>query len=144
MENKQEVRATGAMPGLELLINFVKGLRFKVVKLSTYNSLKNQLKLKDDIIVNLNNQIVQLIDEAQNDKLKIYSITIEKKSLRKRYENQIEVSDKLQIQINELTELTHRLYKDKSELLEKYNELVKKHSHVNQPRIGGKFASKKQ
>jgi len=109
MENKQEVRATGAMPGLELLVNLIKGLRFKVVKLSTYNLLKNQLKLKDHIIVNLNNN--NEVQSKEIDKFKILSD---------------EQAKLFQIIINEKVELEN------------------KYKRVNQPRIGGKFASKKQ
>lgn len=142
MENQQETRATSGMPELKSLVNFVKRLRFKVVKLSTYNSLKNQSKLKDDIIVNMNEKIAKLFCESQNYKLELNSITIERNSLKTKYENQIDVIDKLQIHIKTQADKIKEINNEKNKLLDKHNELLNKYKRANQPRISGKFAKK--
>lgn len=95
MNEPQEVRATGNMPGLELIVNSIKSLRFKCLKLSTYNSLKNQLKLKDTIIKGINESKLLSINEFQ--------LIINKQ--KKRIENLFSVNESLETQIKTLNEM---------------------------------------
>ena len=74
MNQEQEVKATGAMPSLESLVNFIKGLRFKIIKLSTYNSLENQLKLKDTIINQKEIDLKKYISIMSNNSDTIYHL----------------------------------------------------------------------
>lgn len=158
MNQEQEVKATGAMPALESLVNSIKGLRFKVVKLSTYNSLENQLKLKDTIISNNQSKINELnmINET---------VQKDKKALRQRNEylfdvnEQLEKTNKIQEEINESmaksiayrdgqiqkqTETIQKIITDRLEALNQVNHLLNKIKRKDQPRNGGKFASKKR
>lgn len=150
MNEQNEVRATGGMPGLELIVNSIKGLRFKVVKLSTYNSLENQLRLKDTIISNQSKSLVEKTNENNN-------LQKDLNSLRKRFNTLFEVNDSLEKQIviqNEMISINENSileYKNTLRVnLETINNLTKKNTELQyklsrkyQPRNGGKFAKKK-
>ena len=99
MNEQNEVRATGGMPGLELIVNSIKGLRFKVVKLSTYNSLENQLKLKDTIISQTN--------ESKQTSIAGFQLEVNKQ--RKRIENLFAANESLKDQIKTLEEMNELL-----------------------------------
>lgn len=158
MNQEQEVKSTGAMPGLESLVNSIKGLRFKVVKLSTYNSLQNQLKLKDTIISNNQTKINEL--DKVNE-----SLLHDKKALRQRNEHLFAQTENLEKQIaiqNEMIENSknsiifkdnqiqtqadtiQKITADRLEALNQVNHLLNKIKRKDQPRNGGKFASKKR
>ena len=149
MNEQNEVRATGGMPGLELIVNSIKELRFKIVKLSTYNSLENQLKLKDTIISNQSKSLVEKTNENNN-------LQKDLNSLRKRFNTLFELNDSLEKQIviqNEMISINEDSileYKNNLRVnLETINNLTKKNTELQyklsrkyQPRSGGKFAKK--
>lgn len=148
---QQEVKATGAMPGLESLVNSIKGLRFKVVKLSTYNSLENQLKLKDQIIV-INQTNIKAL-ESENE-----SLLHDKKALRQRVELLHSTNESLERQIitkdetiamvkgynDTQSETIKKINLERLEALNEVSNLMFKIKRKDQPRKGGKFASKKR
>ena len=123
--------------------------KFKLLKLSTYNSLENQLKLKDTIISNQSKTLVEKTNENDNLQKEI-------NSLRKRFNTLFEKNDSLEKQIviqNEMISINEKSlleYKNTlrinfeiiSNLTKKNTELQYKLSRKYQPRSGGKFAKK--
>ena len=158
MNQEQEVRATGGMPGLEWIVNSIKGLRFKVVKLSTYKSLQNQLKLKDTIISKQSENLKEKISEIE-------TLLHDKKSLRQRNEHLFNVNAELEKtiltqnemissqensiayrdgQIQKQADTIQKITNERLEALNQVNHLLNKIKRNDQPRNGGKFASKKR
>ena len=156
MNQEQEVKATGAMPSLESLVNFIKGLRFKIVKLSTYNSLENQLKLKDTIISKQSENLKEKISEIE-------TLLHDKKSLRQRNEHLFSINEELNktivtqeqmissqeqsiayknSQIQTQADTIQKITSDRLEALNQVNYLMNKIKRKDQPRNGGKFARK--
>ena len=123
--------------------------KFKLLKLSTYNSLENQLKLKDTIISNQSKTLVEKTNENDNLQKEI-------NSLRKRFNTLFEKNDSLEKQIviqNEMISINEKSlleYKNTlrinfeiiNNLTKKNTELQYKLSRKYQPRSGGKFAKK--
>lgn len=123
--------------------------KFKLLKLSTYNSLENQLKLKDTIISNQSKTLVEKTNENDNLQKEI-------NSLRKRINTLFEKNDSLEKQIviqNETISINEKSileYKNTlsinfqiiNNLTNKNAELQYKLSRKYQPRSGGKFAKK--
>lgn len=123
--------------------------KFKLLKLSTYNSLENQLKLKDTIISNQSKTLVEKTNENDNLQKEI-------NSLRQRINTLFEKNDSLEKQIviqNETISINEKSileYKNTlrinfeiiNNLTNKNAELQYKLSRKYQPRNGGKFAKK--
>lgn len=123
--------------------------KFKLLKLSTYNSLENQLKLKDTIISNQSKTLFEKTNENDNLQKEI-------NSLRKRINTLFEKNDSLEKQIviqNETISINEKSileYKNTlsinfqiiNNLTNKNAELQYKLSRKYQPRSGGKFAKK--
>lgn len=123
--------------------------KFKLLKLSTYNSLENQLKLKDTIISNQSKTLVEKTNENDNLQKEI-------NSLRQRINTLFEKNDSLEKQIviqNETISINEKSileYKNTlsinfqiiNNLTNKNAELQYKLSRKYQPRSGGKFAKK--
>lgn len=156
MNQQQEVRTTGSMPALESLVNSIKGLRFKVVKLSTYNSLENQLKLKDTIISKQSENLKEKISEIE-------TLLHDKKSLRQRNEHLFSINEELNktivtqeqmissqeqsiayrnSQIQTQADTIQKITTERLEALNQVNHLLNKIKRKDQPRNRGKFARK--
>ena len=120
--------------------------KFKLLKLSTYNSLENQLKLKDTIISQTN--------ESKQTSIAGFELIIKKQ--RERIENNFRINESLQAQIKTLEEMNEllqtqntnqsntifQIHNERAELIRSFENLKNKYQRKYQPRIGGKFAKK--
>ena len=106
--------------------------KFKLLKLSTYNSLINQSMSKDIIISNQSKQLNAISEEYKDniDKLKSLKIYLRILELEK-----VETKSKSYQQITTLEEMICTLQKSNEQLRDKL-------SHKNQPRNKGKFTKK--
>lgn len=110
--------------------------RFKLLKLSTYNSLNNQLKLKDEIISQKEMSIGVLDKKNETNSIIYKDITQKNNTLT------IERNQLLEDIVNNNVTI-RRLHASLYEANEKIQELENKIMRVDQPRINGKFASRK-
>lgn len=99
--------------------------KFKLLKLSTYNSLINQSMSKDIIISNQSKQLKDNIDKLKSLNVYLRLLEIDK----------IEAKSKSYQQITTLEEMICTLRKSNEKLKDKL-------SHKNQPRNKGKFTKK--
>mgnify|MGYP006372486099 FL=1 len=99
--------------------------KFKLLKLSTYNSLINQSMSKDIIIINQSKQLKDNIDKLKSLNVYLRLLEIDK----------IEAKSKSYQQITTLEEMICTLRKSNEKLKDKL-------SHKNQPRNKGKFTKK--
>lgn len=142
MENYNEVRATGDMPGLEWIVNSIKALRFKCLKLSTYNSLNNQLKLKDTIIIEKSRSI----DFEKTMNTTFLQTIGRKDDIIRAQEAQIITLNEMVSNLEERnitqSNTIHQIHNERCMAINELKELQNKYQRKDQPRNGGKFAHK--
>ena len=106
--------------------------KFKLLKLSTYNSLINQSMSKDIIIINQSKQLKAISEEYKDNMDILKSLNIDLRMLEL---DKIEAKSKSYQQITTLEEMICTLRKSNEQLKDKL-------SHKNQPRNKGKFTKK--
>ena len=106
--------------------------KFKLLKLSTYNSLINQSMSKDIIIINQSKQLKAISEEYKDNMDILKSLNIDLRMLEL---DKIEAKSKSYQQSTALEEMICTLQKSNEQLKDKL-------SHKNQPRNKGKFTKK--
>ena len=120
--------------------------KFKLLKLSTYNSLENQLKLKDTIISQTNESkqtsIAGFQLEVNKQRERIGNLFVTNESLKDQIKTLEEMNELLQTQNTNQNNIIFQIHIERAELIKSFENLKNKYQRKNQPRIGGKFAKK--
>ena len=120
--------------------------KFKLLKLSTYNSLENQLKLKDTIISQTNESkqtsIAGFQLEVNKQRERIGNLFVSNESLKDQIKTLEEMNELLQTQNTNQSNTIFKIHNERAELIRSFENLKNKYQRKYQPRIGGKFAKK--
>ena len=120
--------------------------KFKLLKLSTYNSLENQLKLKDTIISQTNESkqtsIARFQLEVNKQRERIENLLATNESLKDQIKTLEEMNELLQTQNTNQSNTIFQIHNERAELMRSFENLKNKYQRKYQPRIGGKFAKK--